>query len=534
MNRSYVVTTTSSNVTQPLKTSVGRQLILNGKKEMNEQIESLSNEFQVIRKQSNRKSMNESLVDLLNNLHEEDEKIKNTKERNSILDHAFLANNIRQGSRFGTGKKRNKNRTKSKKHNSQNSFKNNSATNISVSFEHANPQSNVSFYLKEKERIQRKNFNLEIKRNEKIYLEKELVREKPELSKNTQKIISDRRMNDEKPIYLRTQEVLLKKEIDLQTLKKRYEEQNELENNDSYIMHQNTRAISATMKTQSNQNNMDRVLTWVEQQTRWQKNKQEKLIRTKNDIRKLDSETDNIFKPHINKTSQNLAKMKNQNNINISIHDKLYNEKNELKDNHEKLLQEYALPFHPTTNKINKVPIALYTGTCQSTLTNMIPTITNYDIEEESPSNLIEIRNNRLLKIGKNRTRNKSMTEVPNGLTSAKSIIMKGQQEKFIIKNTSNLSNLSSLNRTIRKEQRNSSNPNFSFSPDTNKKREKRWQEEINDINKHYHGAKKNAYEQKDFLYKLNIRPSSAWYKDKENSIIVSKRDSLIKTLLKN
>ena len=94
---------------------------------------------------------------------------------------------------------------------------------------------NESFYELEKDRKLKKDLDLESMRNKKREEESLLLKEKPTMNEISRQIIR-KKFNEEKPLYLRTSEIIDKKNLTIKTIQRLVQEKEDLEITKSSVL----------------------------------------------------------------------------------------------------------------------------------------------------------------------------------------------------------------------------------------------------------------------------------------------------------
>ena len=182
---------------------------------------------------------------------------------------------------------------------------------------------------------------LQTQRNQKYKEEISNMKEKPSLTKYTQKIIK-KKFSKEKPIYQRYQEVIdaKNKELSIKRMIKYEEEQN----------------ICKEFSNMSQCMNYDQnhFESWLKDNSNWVLQKDEKVKRMKKRYDYLEHVEVNLtFKPQISKKSEKLARVRSVNNVSEMV-DRLHNEHIEKVMRKNEMIEKSIPTFMPSVN--NKIP----------------------------------------------------------------------------------------------------------------------------------------------------------------------------------
>jgi len=366
---------------------------------------------------------------------------------------------------------------------------------------------------------------LQHQRREKDQEEQALLKEKPTISKNTKKIIKEK-FSHEKPIYQRVYDVIetKRRNLAMKRIEKQEEEerinniQNHVnkplrkENNHNRSMSNMNKSISSdygylqphqlnqsNLQNQSNQsNNGNRFKEWIKDQKNHGQKKIEEINAMKEYYQELDIQRyEMTFKPKISKNSEKLAKVRSLNKSmdGMEVADRLQNEYFEKITRKRELVNKLKPSFMPKVN--NKVPSYIKV---KSLIDNVFVDKTlnrdffDDDDDEEDKNNSREVLN--ITKDNKDNKNNKqSKMKQKEVIKPKEQVFMSAKQlqlekeRKIIedIKNKELMLNQQIKNVNIKKELDNNAN-------DTTK------------INEN--------------LYRINIRDSSAWDKNKENTLL--------------
>ena len=166
-------------------------------------------------------------------------------------------------------------------------------------------------------------------------------RTKPQINAESKKIM-DKKQGFVKPIYQRAKEIEETKKNKIDSLKRTQEEKNAKKEEEVF-----------KSKILSNNKQFDEkvFLNWRNKTLEWETKLKQKIHNQKDDLLKQEVEKHSkYYRPNIDKKSENIHKSKNENE-NISVHDKLYNMKD---DKQNKLMQKIVDSFPEFKPKINK------------------------------------------------------------------------------------------------------------------------------------------------------------------------------------
>lgn len=451
------------------------------KADIQSNLQAISKEVQKHAANSKKIQFNDTVNDILNNLQEEDKKMSqmvDKKGRNSILDLDLVNSN--------RGEEKSKKKKRPVSTGMQSSGFNNSISDDNSYYGLDTDQSNSfangkrqlknekqpNFFERNKTFMQKKQYKLDVERNKKRENEKKKITDKPQLTKNTLKIIADK--NEERPLYLRTQEVLERKNNKLENLKRLYTELEKPEE-----IKESNLARNLNLQLVTTQSDHSKVMEWVNQQAIWQKKKEEKVERLKNDMQRLDTEAEDLlYKPLINKTSEILVKMKSKGDgegNKKAAYERLYLEHENHMLRQQKLYNDHIPKFTPLVHKDK-------------------PSYTKYRLSFLGGNDPVSTINS-LRGSSKKKPKFSSSKALSSSAVDMDSA-------------AGNLGMTNSLAGGFK-----------NGSQDKAKVKSKNWEDYIENINN-----SQRKKEEKDSLYKLNIRSASAWDKDKENNIYLEKK----------
>ena len=296
---------------------------------------------------------------------------------------------------------------------------------------------------------------------------------------NTEKIIKEK-LKDTKPIYERIKEIVETKKNKIETLQKN-------------VIQKQKKDEEERKRQEVKSNNFDeeKFSHWVETNHHWNDTKCSKIVRIKKAIKKNEEETLKSFHhPKIDKVSEDIVN-KSRDKSSDKVFERLYQTANFYKKRINKLKREQTPNFEPTLNRTF--------------------------VKKYSPDKRIE----KLLLNFNNLTtsliNNTSLTiniEKNYSARSPKIADLKGNLG--IIKNLQDTYN-SALKKYVTENDKQS---NYRL-PIKNDKINKinhynDWQDTIDSVN----DGKKNSTNMYDDLYKINIRNSSAWDKNRENKVV--------------
>ena len=216
---------------------------------------------------------------------------------------------------------------------------------------------NTRIYEKEKSLHKKKLINLEQLRNKKCEDELKTLLDKPIISKNSKKIITEMANEYKTPLYQRIQEEQEKKLNSINKLRKLF---NEIETEKKQKHEDKLRILTRTDKSlYFNSNNHDysgnnRFESWRENVMKWHGKKmfkKQKLFE-KQQIEIIEYEMNQPYRPHINKTNPNKSNqdMKGSEEK-LSIFERLYNLNSEKMFKQEQRIKDSCPNFTPLINK---------------------------------------------------------------------------------------------------------------------------------------------------------------------------------------
>lgn len=213
-----------------------------------------------------------------------------------------------------------------------------------------------------------KKYRLELQRSKKLNDEMKQLKNKPDISHKSREIIKSK-FSETKPIHLRVGEVLESKENELKKLWYYY---NILLNND----------LKEINKAKQGVYDEEKFKDFVNNQLNWLSSKREKINYIKSEIDRLESEASkSLYKPQINKTSENIAKSKKA--FEMKVHDRLHNHAEEIKQKKELLASKNIPSFTPLIYK-NKPK---YINTKEKDRPDQLKEIQQFE-EEETQTNV--------------------------------------------------------------------------------------------------------------------------------------------------
>lgn len=474
-----------------------------------ESIDFMSKELQShFKKLSNKESVSHKTVEkILQSQHDEEEKKQNFfKGKNSILDMDIVQKEE---------KKKVKSSNKVKRRKSElykpgvllNASMEGTSQKLSASVD---KNKKMTFYQKQIMHNQKKQYDLDMKRKLIRDEENQKFQEKPKLSDKTTQIIHDRFFY-ERPIYMRTQEVINKKQNNINNLKRYLLD---VEEHQKFLRMQENNMTINKEKTLNNQNDpysKEKMDQFIFKQTEWKKKIENKKERMKDEIERIHTEADMmLYKPTINKTSEILVQLKTQgynedylntsqnqpHNNNLPTYERLYQQHEFDLDKRQKLYYENMPDFIPKTNstkmlKYVKPPLDLQASDRK------------YSVKKKM--------NQSLTILGRNNQKFNKEDMFKDHKESIKLDSVNRHQSKDASRDLSS------------KELEGFQSPNFNTNFSNAEKPTKpkniqdvSWEKKLANINKKT-GSKKDF--DTDLFYKLNIRSSSAWDKQKENTV---------------
>jgi hypothetical protein len=218
---------------------------------------------------------------------------------------------------------------------------------------------------------EKKRYENEIKLLQKLEKQKRELYQKPTLSKNSQDIIKNK-FNNVKPIYKRTKDIILKKNEKFENLKKNVEEEKKL---------------SERIPPKCGIYDKERNDKWIAEQIEWKKNIKTKMSDINKNRDRIETEGQNLlYKPTINKFSETLANLRNNETPNRTIHERLYNEKDSINQTMYELKKTHCSTFHPKLNKPAKKGRidTEFNRSMLETKSNYNPILTKYTVTREN------------------------------------------------------------------------------------------------------------------------------------------------------
>ena len=483
---------------------------------LKDSVHALSQEMQNHFKHSQKQTFNDAFHDMIKNIHKE-EKDQLKQAQHSILDLDIVTGKSTQKYEKTKNHSHRGHSAKNKKNKSDLYHKGYKAIRISnnTSFESQDPDNRnkkLNFYEREMARLHKKQYDIDAMRNHLRAEEKENLKEKPTLNKKTKKLIEET-MNKVNPIYLRTQEIIEKKNFDLENLKRAYTEMDRVETRfNKTVSNQinNTTDFINTAKNHDHDHDQDKINDFVRTQMQWQRQTDEKKERLKKEFekKKVDNEV-GMFKPKLNKISEIIVQANRENNIeiennnmtqniNLPTHERLFNQHEGNLEKRKMMYTENLPPFVPNVNKniLTHIKSKVYTHTGGD--------IRNFSKGKRNNSTNANSRsvNN------KNKINNSNN---PNSSPSNERNINKSYIEENMTPN---------FESTPQNESRNV--PRDSVSNRMYLKKSS-WEVQVEVVNKMNNrkstSKRKSESENINDLYKLNIGKGSAWDKQKENLI---------------
>ena len=343
---------------------------------------------------------------------------------------------------------------------------------------------------------------LEIKRKEKLQKESEALKAKPEISKVSKRIIKEK-LNNEKPLYERYQEVIGIQQQKLNTLKK-IADHNEA-----------TKTQKIKVKREFNPNksvSYDPVKfdEWLNDEKRWVKKIEDKVIQMKQYYKDIENEDiEFTFIPSINKFSDKICKYRS---LEKCVLERLHNDHMNKMIKRNMMIDKSIPSFKPTLN--NRIPCYIRTTPINNSLV----------IEESKilSLNILDLNNSLGLVIEES-NKNVIHSEIKGNLKH-ESELQSIQQLKQLIQS----SNSNELQHSL-KEKKSFARSYSTENPNENNE----YQSNNNDKNKTINSQIKNKYQKMENqeknkedlrinnkLYRINIQDSSIWDRNKENNII--------------
>lgn len=298
------------------------------------------------------KSARESILDLkiLNN------KGEKTIEKERLLEILCLDKDIVENSSYISGKS----------NNLEDGESNYESKSISRNYENKNKikyDKNREFYEKQQEYINKSNLKINRMRKEKYELDMKEQQNKPKINKvskeltkkqrnasvsslqhfNEEKSVEINVINDDylfdKPFYLRSQEIMLKRDEKKDKLKKLYE-MIEIEKENRIVKKKNNKKY-----------NEIEFEKWIEEKLKWKARKEKLAKKLKEQNEKKELEEAFSYKPYVNDVSNELFNNKYQDKefLDRSL---IYMEEKEKK--REKIIEQTTHSFNPYVNKRSK------------------------------------------------------------------------------------------------------------------------------------------------------------------------------------
>jgi hypothetical protein len=378
---------------------------------------------------------------------------------------------------------------------------------------------NKTFYDRKKEELIKKQKKLEIIKNKKRIEEEKYYKAKPQITKQSQKIL-ETKLIDKKPIYERTSEILNGKNQKIEKLKSMYNELKAIEEEESIGSFKPPGQYDETRFNQ-----------WTKERELREKKKKEKIDKIKTEIEYLETESmKNMHKPSIDRNSQRIAKSKmSSEDLSESVYNKLYNLHGE-KKNKINLLSQKSIPtFTPSIN--TKLPPFLQSSLLNKVTKNSSLSIGNRSTNKKPNSkhfmnssmdfntNLFLHNENLAGQYSRNKF-NSSMTEIYNNPMYN---ISQNNEEDPDSYSRYRSALHSSKDKKVRLQKQAKFNPYNSYNDNGSWKDNIPWQKSIHFVNESFYGKD----EFPNSLYKINIRNSSAWDKNRENQIMMDSRVSV-------
>jgi hypothetical protein len=277
-------------------------------------------------KDTRRKSLNNTVSNIMSNIKAENDELEALTKRKSIIDCDFLNSEKKYSASSSVPRQDN---------------------SIPKSFFSLTDERIKTQYLKKAienktylDRVniynEKKKYESELKLIHKLEKEKRDLYEKPTLSKNTKEIIK-KKLNKIRPIYKRTKEVLQKKSEIVDKIKKNIDEEKNL-------------ALHSSPKYGVYEK--ERYNKWISEKIEWKHNIETRMSDIKKNRDRIETEGQNLlYKPTINKFSETLANNRNNETPNKTIYQRLYDKKDRLNQTMEDLKKSYCPTFNPTLNK---------------------------------------------------------------------------------------------------------------------------------------------------------------------------------------
>ena len=386
---------------------------------------------------------------------------------------------------------------------------------------------NKDFYKQINEGILRKEEKLVTLRNKKIEDEINLFKNRPKINKFSQKI-NEKNFLESKPIQNRAQEIVDKKYLKIDKLKQIYREI------------EDTECSKITSNTQYNEKKFEK---WLNKQSKWESNKKSKINSTKEENERLETENmKSMYHPNIIKKPETLIKSKIlTNNISIkgknlasdsrknknSIHNKLYNLRDDKYNRIVQKIVENTLTFTPTINinlpNFNKAKQYKNYNNKKYETQNNKKYLNNRKNQYNSVQNSrkkLGIINEENLKENENydSAKNKGLnTSIVNSYYNPLNDLNsdEGEEEESDIISRYRKASERIFNNNSEKKQK---THNHSYQEDDNNGLS--WQNSILNIDKKELNQPKIGLRNINLLYKINVRNSSAWDQNKENCIV--------------
>lgn len=383
---------------------------------------------------------------------------------------------------------------------------------------------NKTFYDRKKEELIRRQKKLEIIKNKKRIEEEKYYKSKPQITKQSQKIL-ETKLIDKKPIYERTSEILNDKNQKIEKLKSMYSELKAIEEEESI----------GSFKAPG-QYDESKFLEWRKETEIREKRRNEKIGKIKQEIEYLETESiKNMHKPMIDKKSEKIAKSKmSSEDLNQSVYNKLYNLHGEKINKINQLSQKNIPTFTPSIN--TKLPQFLQNSIYNKVTKNSSISIGNkYTMKKPYMNSKNYI--NSSMDLNSNLHPNEHIYSNENGQYSRNKIhssmtefynnplynISQNNEDETDAYSRYRLGLQSSNEKKMRLLKNVKFNPYNSYNDNRDWKDNIPWQKSIHYVNESFYGKDDSP----NTLYKINIRNTSAWDKNRENQIMMDNRVSV-------
>lgn len=351
-----------------------------------------------------------------------------------------------------------------------------------------------SFYERKVEAQNIQQQKLQILRNKKEMEELNRLKEKPDISLISKKIIN-KKFKNERPLYLRAQEVVEKRNEKRCKIKGIYEEMELIEELDN--------------KSRWNAGYLEssKFEEFLQTQNNWQMIKQSKIDLMKNEQYRQQQESEKEFyNPKINDTSKILACNKYDKDKDNNIHDRLYKEHEDRLIRKIENIKKNNFNFKPTINK--KIPKFIDK--------DKVP------IKSKS-KNLVKEKRNLNRSLGYVECNEMSFNnETPTSIKTTIDYIDSSKVDNLVHNYMIALAQSDNIKypaadrvKEINKKARASSNIGHKS---TNKTSKNNWNDELEKLTNNPFINNKDENDMKS-LYKLNIAKGGAWKHNEENKI---------------